>query len=191
METVSTNNCLELIFQVENVRHSGRQNNLLFFTGVTNLIFTFGGHNITMWVYLLLEDKTWMSYKCLPHCPKISFQGTSLNNLGLRSRWPFRLCISVQSWLILAVIDFDSEIMDAMKRPSRFKYVYLAVVGYTLAVATPSGISVYWAYGDILLNRANAFSVVPKSRWRTAAIALMVSHQVRTIIPNLFLDSFQ
>ncbi|CAM6122191.1 unnamed protein product [Calypogeia fissa] len=104
--------------QVENIKHSGPKHHVLFFTGMTNLIFSFGGQNITI------------------------------------------------------------EIMDAMKQPAKFRYVYMGVVGYTLALVIPSGFCVYWANGDIMLNRSNAFAVVPKSGWRTFSIALMVSHQV-------------
>nr|XP_024369350.1 auxin transporter-like protein 2 isoform X2 [Physcomitrium patens] len=69
------------------------------------------------------------------------------------------------------------EILESMKRPSRFKFVYLAVCFYTLCITLPSTVAVYWAYGDILLKRSNAFSVLPPSRWRTVAILSMVVHQ--------------
>jgi auxin influx carrier (AUX1 LAX family) len=65
-----------------------------------------------------------------------------------------------------------------MRRPSRFKFVYIAVCLYTLCITIPSAVSVYWAYGDVLLQRSNAFAVLPASGWRTVAIAAMVVHQV-------------
>lgn len=70
------------------------------------------------------------------------------------------------------------EILESMKRPSKFKYVYVAVVFYTLCVVIPSSVAVYWAFGDTLLTRSNAFSVLPPSGWRTTAIASIVIHQV-------------
>jgi auxin influx carrier (AUX1 LAX family) len=69
------------------------------------------------------------------------------------------------------------EIMEATKRPSKFKFVYLAVVFYTFAVTIPSAVSTYWAFGDILLHRSNAFAVLPPSPWRTFAIVSIILHQ--------------
>lgn len=69
------------------------------------------------------------------------------------------------------------EILESMRRPSRFKFVYIAVCLYTLCITIPSAVSVYWAYGDVLLQRSNAFAVLPASGWRTVAIAAMVVHQ--------------
>ncbi|KAH9566402.1 hypothetical protein CY35_04G128400 [Sphagnum magellanicum] len=69
------------------------------------------------------------------------------------------------------------EIMEATRRPSKFKFVYLAVVFYTFAVTIPSAVSTYWAFGDILLHRSNAFAVLPPSPWRTFAIVSIILHQ--------------
>jgi len=72
------------------------------------------------------------------------------------------------------------EILEAMKRPNKFKFVYLCVVLYTLGVVIPSSICVYWAFGDELLTHSNALSVLPASSWRSTALIFMVIHQVRT-----------
>lgn len=75
--------------------------------------------------------------------------------------------------------------MEAMRRPKTFRYLYVTVVVYTLLIMIPSSVAVYWAYGDILLNRGNAISVLPPSTWRTFAIACMIMHQVskRILLP--------
>jgi len=103
--------------QVSGVEHVGAVDKVQFFTGATNMLYTFGGHAITI------------------------------------------------------------EIMEATRRPSKFKFVYLAVVFYTFAVTIPSAVSTYWAFGDILLHRSNAFAVLPPSPWRTFAIVSIILHQ--------------
>lgn len=41
----------------------------------------------------------------------------------------------------------------------------------------PSAAAMYWAFGDQLLNHSNAFSHLPKTRFRDTAIVLMLIHQ--------------
>jgi len=93
--------------------------------------------------------------------------------------------ISALIWwmlLIVAIVVYwyetGREILESMRRPSKFKFVYVFVCFYTLCVTIPSAVAVYWAYGDVLLTRSNAFAVLPPSGWRTVAIASMVVHQV-------------
>lgn len=50
---------------------------------------------------------------------------------------------------------------------------------YVLTLTLPSAISVYWAFGDMLLNHSNAFSLLPRSGFRDMAVILMLIHQVR------------
>ncbi|CAM6113865.1 unnamed protein product [Calypogeia fissa] len=104
------------------ITHTGPKANRQFFTGMTNTIFVWGGHGVTI------------------------------------------------------------EIIDAMKRPKTFKYLYLGVVVYSLSVILPSSIAVYWAYGDQLLTRGNAFAVLQPSGWRTFAISCMILHQIMVYI---------
>ncbi len=85
---------------------------------------------------------------------------------------------SVWSWWVLSHGYVVREIMEATRRPSKFKFVYLAVVFYTFSVTIPSAVSTYWAFGDILLHRSNAFAVLPPSPWRTFAIVSIILHQV-------------
>lgn len=37
-------------FKVEGVKHSGPDKLVLYFTGATNILYTFGGHAVTVWV---------------------------------------------------------------------------------------------------------------------------------------------
>lgn len=40
-------------FQVDGVKHSGPDKLVLYFTGATNILYTFGGHAVTVWVFNL------------------------------------------------------------------------------------------------------------------------------------------
>ncbi|GFY83747.1 like AUXIN RESISTANT 1 [Actinidia rufa] len=103
--------------QVDNVEHSAPTKLVLYFTGATNILYTFGGHAVTV------------------------------------------------------------EIMHAMWKPRKFKYIYLIATLYVFTLTLPSASAVYWAFGDQLLNHSNAFSLLPKTRWRDAAVILMLIHQ--------------
>lgn len=74
------------------------------------------------------------------------------------------------------------EIMHAMWKPQKFKYIYLMATLYVFTLTLPSASAVYWAFGDELLNHSNAFSLLPKNGWRDAAVILMLIHQVNFII---------
>lgn len=70
------------------------------------------------------------------------------------------------------------EIMHAMWKPQKFKYIYLMATLYVFTLTIPSATAVYWAFGDELLNHSNAFSLLPKNGWRDGAVILMLIHQV-------------
>ncbi|XP_028065749.1 auxin transporter-like protein 2 [Camellia sinensis] len=106
--------------QVEGVTHSGPTKLVLYFTGATNILYTFGGHAVTV------------------------------------------------------------EIMHAMWKPQKFKYIYLFATFYVFTLTIPSAAAVYWAFGDQLLNHANAFSLLPQTGFRDTAVILMLIHQVIT-----------
>ncbi|GKA16770.1 auxin transporter-like protein 2, partial [Tanacetum coccineum] len=106
--------------QVDGVVHTGPKKLVLYFTGATNILYTFGGHAVTV------------------------------------------------------------EIMHAMWKPRKFKYIYLLATLYVFTLTLPSSAAVYWAFGDELLNHSNAFSLLPKTRWRDAAVVLMLIHQFIT-----------
>ncbi|WOL05931.1 hypothetical protein Cni_G14662 [Canna indica] len=106
--------------QVEGVKHSGPAKLVLYFTGATNILYTFGGHAVTV------------------------------------------------------------EIMHAMWKPQKFKAIYLLATLYVLTLTLPSAVSVYWAFGDALLNHSNAFSLLPRTAFRDAAVVLMLIHQFIT-----------
>ncbi|KAJ8624697.1 hypothetical protein MRB53_033227 [Persea americana] len=106
--------------QVEGVKHSGPTQLVLYFTGATNVLYTFGGHAVTV------------------------------------------------------------EIMHAMWKPQKFKAIYLVATLYVLTLTLPSAASVYWAFGDLLLNHSNAFSLLPKTPFRDMAVILMLFHQFTT-----------
>uniref|UniRef100_UPI003F778709 Auxin transporter protein 1,Soluble cytochrome b562 n=1 Tax=Arabidopsis thaliana TaxID=3702 RepID=UPI003F778709 len=106
--------------QAEGVKHSGPTKLVLYFTGATNILYTFGGHAVTV------------------------------------------------------------EIMHAMWKPQKFKYIYLMATLYVFTLTIPSAAAVYWAFGDALLDHSNAFSLMPKNAWRDAAVILMLIHQFIT-----------
>ncbi|KAH7844288.1 hypothetical protein Vadar_026510 [Vaccinium darrowii] len=106
--------------QVEDVQHSAPNKLVLYFTGATNILYTFGGHAVTV------------------------------------------------------------EIMHAMWKPQKFKYIYLMATLYVFTLTLPSASAVYWAFGDQLLDHSNAFSLLPKTHWRDAAVILMLIHQFIT-----------
>lgn len=117
--------------QVQGVKHSAPTKMVLYFTGATNILYTFGGHAVTV------------------------------------------------------------EIMHAMWKPRKFKYIYLLATLYVFILTLPSAATVYWAFGDQLLDYANAFSLLPKNGFRDAAVILMLIHQFITfgfaITPLYFL----
>eukprot|EP00249_Psilotum_nudum_P012852 c24007_g1_i1 orf=582-2012(-) len=106
--------------QIPNVKHSAPAKTVLYFTGATNILYTFGGHAVTV------------------------------------------------------------EIMHAMWKPRKFKSIYLLATLYVFSLTLPSAISVYWAFGDLLLDHSNAFSLLPKSGARDLAVVLMLIHQFIT-----------
>ncbi|CAN6374276.1 unnamed protein product [Urochloa humidicola] len=106
--------------QVEGVTHSGPKKMVLYFTGATNILYTFGGHAVTV------------------------------------------------------------EIMHAMWKPQKFKLIYLLATLYVLTLTLPSASAVYWAFGDMLLDHSNAFSLLPRTAVRDAAVILMLIHQFIT-----------
>ncbi|KAJ8541685.1 hypothetical protein K7X08_002501 [Anisodus acutangulus] len=106
--------------QVEEVKHSGPTTMVLYFTGATNILYTFGGHAVTV------------------------------------------------------------EIMHAMWKPKKFKLIYLIATIYVLTLTLPSASAVYWAFGDALLTHSNALALLPKTRFRDAAVILMLIHQFIT-----------
>lgn len=74
------------------------------------------------------------------------------------------------------------EIMHAMWKPQKFKAIYLFATLYVLTLTLPSASAVYWAFGDMLLNHSNAFSLLPHSPFRDMAVILMLIHQVASYI---------
>jgi len=82
-----------------------------------------------------------------------------------------------------------SEIMHAMWKPARFKYVYVACSIYVLFITIPHSYALYWAYGDTLLTHSNALGILPKSNARDTALIFMIIHQVINVwmsLQNLF-----
>ncbi|EFJ35797.1 hypothetical protein SELMODRAFT_165549 [Selaginella moellendorffii] len=100
-----------------NATHSAPNNTAGYFVGATNLLYTFGGHAVTI------------------------------------------------------------EIVDAMKKPEKFKTVYFYCSAYILTLTLPSAIAVYWAFGDSMAHHAYSIVVLPDSMFRVTAIVLMLVHQ--------------
>uniref|UniRef100_A0A251VGI8 Amino acid transporter, transmembrane domain-containing protein n=1 Tax=Helianthus annuus TaxID=4232 RepID=A0A251VGI8_HELAN len=55
-------------------------------------------------------------------------------------------------------------------------FTFLPLYVFTLTLL--SSAAVYWEFGDELFNHSNAFSLLPKIRWRDAAVIFMLIHQV-------------
>lgn len=106
--------------QVPHVQHSAPSKLVLYFTGATNILYTFGGHAVTV------------------------------------------------------------EVMHAMWKPKKFKCIYLLATLYVFTLTLPSASTMYWAFGDQLLDHGNAFALLPKTRARDAAVVLMLIHQFIT-----------
>lgn len=68
-----------------------------------------------------------------------------------------------------------------MWKPQKFKLIYLIATLYVLTLTLPSASAVYWAFGDLLLNHANALSLLPRTGFRDTAVILMLIHQVINI----------
>ncbi|XP_077218757.1 auxin transporter-like protein 2 [Tasmannia lanceolata] len=111
--------------QIGDVSHQGPKSMIDFFTGSTNILFSFGSHG---------------------------------------------LCI---------------ELMEAMWKPRNYKYAYICAVLYTYFLTIPNSVSVYWAYGDILLHRSNAFGVLPPSKMKNVCIIAMILHQYVAFLLNV------
>lgn len=70
------------------------------------------------------------------------------------------------------------EIMHAMWKPAKYKYVYVACSLYVLFITIPHSYALYWAYGDKLLTHNNALGLLPTSNARDTALIFMIIHQV-------------
>ncbi|KAJ0804361.1 putative amino acid transporter, transmembrane domain-containing protein [Helianthus annuus] len=57
-------------------------------------------------------------------------------------------------------------------------FTFLPLYVFTLTLL--SSAAVYWEFGDELFNHSNAFSLLPKIRWRDAAVIFMLIHQFIT-----------
>lgn len=77
------------------------------------------------------------------------------------------------------------ELMEAMWKPQRYKYAYMLAVLYTYLLTIPDSVSVYWAYGDVLLHRSNAFGVLPPSTMKNVCIISMILHQYVAFLLNV------
>lgn len=69
-----------------------------------------------------------------------------------------------------------------MWKPQKFKMIYLLATIYVLTLTLPSASAVYWAFGDMLLNRSNALALLPRTGFRDTAVILMLIHQVQIFI---------
>ncbi|MQM07823.1 hypothetical protein Taro_040669 [Colocasia esculenta] len=114
--------------QIPNVTHQGPKKLVDFFTGATNILFSFGSHGLCM---------------------------------------------------------LNLELMEAMWKPQRYKYAYIGAVLYTYLLTIPDSVAVYWAYGDTLLHRSNAFGVLPPSKTKDICIISMILHQYVAFLLNV------
>ena len=74
------------------------------------------------------------------------------------------------------------EVMAAMWKPKKFGWIYPLSVLYVFTLTIPNSTSLYWAYGTGLLKNNNALAILDPGPARTAAIILMVIHQVSRLI---------
>lgn len=99
-----------------------------------------------------------------------------LRRILLSEEWIFEVKFCDEEWS--GDYNVYREIMHAMWKPQKFKYTYLFATFYVFTLTIPSASAVYWAFGDQLLNHSNAFSLLPQTRFRDAAVILMLIHQV-------------
>ncbi|CAN4119606.1 unnamed protein product [Withania somnifera] len=101
--------------------------------------------------------------------------GKHWRNIGL-----FFNCIFLLFGSVIQLIACAREIMHAMWKPQKFKVIYLIATIYVLTLTLPSASAVYWAFGDALLTHSNALALLPRTRFRDAAVSLMLIHQFIT-----------
>lgn len=99
-----------------------------------------------------------------------------------------KLCIQIR-FLLQDHVIFCREIMHAMWKPQKFKYVYLFATLYVFTLTLPSATAVYWAFGDQLLTHSNAFALLPRNKWRDVGVTLMLIHQVMILLKTLIVCS--
>lgn len=147
------------------MKHSGPSKPVLYFTGATNILYTFGGHAVTVYVLVLF-----FFYPFNPIHPRAIGVYPELQideNDHSLSLFTMLCCLG-------------REIMHAMWKPQKFKSIYLFATLYVLTLTLPSASAVYWAFGDLLLNHSNAFALLPKNLYRDFAVVLMLIHQFIT-----------
>nr|GEZ00688.1 auxin transporter-like protein 2 [Tanacetum cinerariifolium] len=108
--------------QVDGVVHSGPKKLVLYFTGATNILYTFGGHAVTV------------------------------------------------------------EIMHAMWKPQKFKYIYLFATLYVFTLTLPSATAMYWAFAIIFpffgpINSAVGALLVSFTVYIIPALAHMLTYR--------------
>ncbi|EFJ33175.1 hypothetical protein SELMODRAFT_84463 [Selaginella moellendorffii] len=69
------------------------------------------------------------------------------------------------------------EIVEAMDKPRKYKITNVYAILYIFTLTLPSAVSVYWRFGDQMLNYPNALAVLSPSKFRNVAIILMLTHQ--------------
>ncbi|KAJ1396139.1 Amino acid transporter, transmembrane domain [Sesbania bispinosa] len=79
------------------------------------------------------------------------------------------------------------EIMHAMWKPQKFKYIYLVGHFVRFHITIPSPVAVYWAFGDELLNHANAFSLLPRVASVMPPLSSCSFTRLPVVIPIWFL----
>ncbi|XP_024543525.1 auxin transporter-like protein 3 isoform X1 [Selaginella moellendorffii] len=80
------------------------------------------------------------------------------------------------STIIFGAHAIPVELMDAMWQPSKYKLTSLYSDLFMTPVVLFSIISVYWAFGDNV--QYNVFSLLPRTKFRDAAVVLMLLHQL-------------
>ncbi|XAR72716.1 hypothetical protein NMG60_11019452 [Bertholletia excelsa] len=138
--------------QLEGVKHSGPTKLVLYFTGATNILYTFGGHAVTV-------------------CPQMSFSIViSPRVASTGSERP--------SCLFIPRLVLTQRGMRSQRKKVQGDILMATV--YVLTLTLPSAAAVYWAFGDTLLNHSNAFALLPRSPYRDMAVILMLIHQFIT-----------
>ncbi|RDX65915.1 Auxin transporter-like protein 2 [Mucuna pruriens] len=162
--------------QVENVTHSGPTKLVLYFTGATNILYTFGGHAVTVTIMIYPSSSFPRFF--------LFFYTASLCSFCRLSRFSRSAAKNKIMQNLLSYFNghyfYFLIIMHAMWKPQKFKYIYLLATLYVYTLTIPSAVAVYWAFGDQMLSHTNAFAVLPKTRFRDGAVILMLIHQFIT-----------
>ncbi|KAE8686639.1 Auxin transporter-like protein 1 [Hibiscus syriacus] len=179
--------------QEEGVTHHGPTKLVLYFTGATNNLYTFGEHDVTVDVLwsmasLMKEGSTFVSMWFIglkdygifmsiewkneedPTC------GSSAINTAIyfisngNAFWDYYAYFLWCSWKLDSITNQIWTFLGLGMTTYTAWYLTIAALVHGQEGAS----AMYWAFGDQLLNHSNAISLLPHTGWLDAAVILML-----------------